>query len=203
MKSPVGSISYFCKVLLLPDVHIRSCHHCGATVQANKAKLPRALSRAEQQPLQTSRCCSPHPGHDSKGDFSCNQRSLNSLTHLSTPLSTHRGDHGFSGEDRVCLPAQLGSFPRMLQLHGTSWSSSASQFHSAKAMWTWPVCSHTCVHPVPTGNRWLCLQACSSIYLILSFTHYLMFGEEFTHSSASDFSQGFHRWTFADQHLTL
>lgn len=44
--------------------------------------------------------------------------------------------------------------------------------------------------PAPIGNRWLCLQAYSNIYLMLSFTHYLMFGEEFTHLSASaGFSQ--------------
>lgn len=103
------------------------------------------------------------------------------------------------GEGRVCLPVQLGSFLSVLQLCVTSWRSCPLQFHNAKG--PWPVCPHTWIHTAPTGNRWLCrscLHTYSNIYLILSFTHYLRFGEEFIHLSASDPSQGFHRWTFIE-----
>lgn len=106
MKSPVGSIWYFCEVLLLPDVHIKSCHHFGATIQANKVKLLSYYSHPKQHCRNTppenitlvfsSSCpCLSENDFSQFHPFNCNNKyqcTLNSLIHL----SIHRRDQGFS-----------------------------------------------------------------------------------------------------------
>lgn len=115
---------------------------------------------------------------------------LNSLIYL----SIHGRDRGFSqrrgGES--LSPSSAGFISKYIPAA----CHILKKFYITIPMWTWPVCPHTWMHAVPTDNRWLCwscLQVYSSIYLILSFTHHLMFGEEFIHLSASGPSQGFQR----------
>lgn len=167
-------------------------------------------STVETHLLKTSDWCSLLPVHVSQRMISVNFTHSAAIININAPYipsstcpSTEEiKDSLREGEERAYLPVQLGSFPSILQPHVTSWRRPALQFHNARGMWTWPGCPHTWMHTVPTHNRWLCwscLWVYSNMCLILSFTHHLMFGEEFIHLSASGPSQGFQRWTFADE----
>lgn len=149
MKSPAGSIQYFCEVVLLPDVHTKSCHlwshsqsKWSPTCQGTST-IPVSRRTTEVVPPESTALLFPDHPRLWKAVFShlhhsrCRKKHECSLHLLTFPFPTASPEeirHQCSSSVREHLPVQLDLFPHRFHLCLKS-SSPALQYHNNKRIW--------------------------------------------------------------------